>query len=53
MLNSLDGGGENKENTRKSKTFNRDAIKQDFIIFKNKGDIWNQRIKMHQKNNSG
>ena len=41
------------EKLRKPKTFDRDANKQNFIIFKNKGDIWNQRIKIHHISNSG
>ena len=53
MFDILGGGRENMENPGKPKKIHRDASKQDFIIFRNKGAIWNQRIKIHQISNSG
>ena len=49
----MDAGRGNTETARISKTFNRRANKQDFIIFRNRGYFRNQRTKMHQINNSG
>ena len=53
MFDSLGAGRENMGNWGNPKAFDRGANKQVFIIFRDEGDILNQRIKIHQKNHSG